>query len=58
MNFFNTKDTNIETEKIWECFLCERKHPNTLRHCPVCNIAKIHSDNLRKTAEKKKNLNI
>ena len=54
MNFFNTKDINTEIENIWECFLCERKHPNTLRYCPFCNIAKIHSDNLRKTAKKRK----
>lgn len=53
MNFSNTETPQHFIENVWECFLCERKHPNTLRYCPYCNIAKTHSDNLRKTAEKK-----
>ena len=41
------------TEKNWVCFKCEETHPNTLRYCPICNIAKTHSDNLRETSNKK-----
>jgi len=46
--YFETK----EKEKKWTCFKCETKHPNTLRYCPQCGIAKLHSDNLRKTNKK------
>jgi len=38
---------NIKKKTEWECFKCKSKHPNTLRYCPHCNIAKIHSDNLQ-----------
>lgn len=48
--FFN----QVPIYKDWQCFICEEKHPKTLRYCPICNIAKIHSDNLRKTTEKNK----
>lgn len=41
-------------KKYWECFKCDEMYPKTLRYCPICNIAKIHSDNLRESAQKKK----
>jgi len=47
---------NLNSERIiknnWKCFKCELEHPNTLRYCPICDIAKVHSDNLRITAKK------
>ena len=49
---FKTKQKN--GERVWKCFLCGHTYPNTLRYCPSCEIAKIHSDNL---FESKKNKN-
>lgn len=43
-----------ERSYTWTCFLCEKEYPNTLRYCPHCDIAKKHSDNLRKSAKKKR----
>ena len=52
---------NLNSEKIiknnWECFKCELVHPNTLRYCPCCDIAKVHSDNLRNTSNNKNRKN-
>ena len=44
----------IRQERTWTCFLCQSEHPNTLCYCPKCNIAKLHSNNLFKSAELKK----
>jgi len=47
-------DKKPEKSHTWTCFKCENEYPNTLRYCPVDNIAKKHSDNLFETAKRKK----
>ena len=47
-------DKKPEKSHTWTCFKCENEYPNTLRYCPVDDIAKKHSDNLFETARKKK----
>lgn len=40
-------------EKTWTCFICNTQYRNTLLYCPICKIARLHSNNLFDTADSK-----